>query len=53
MTVLLNNTLKKKNRLDMNIGGHDIPLIPIYISLAERIRSRYNKYYEVTKNITD
>jgi len=37
----------------MNADGHDTPLIPIYISLAECIRSRYNKYDEVTKNITD
>jgi len=37
----------------MNVDGHDTPVIPIYISLAECIRSRYNKYDEVTKNITD
>jgi hypothetical protein len=37
----------------MNVEGHDTPLIPIHISLTACIRSRYNKYDEVTKNITD
>lgn len=36
----------------MNVDEHDTPPIPIYISLAECIWSKHNKY-EVTKNITD
>jgi hypothetical protein len=44
---------EEEERHDMNVDGHDTPLIPIYISLTECIRSWYNKYGEVTKNITD
>ena len=36
MTMLLNNTQKKRH--DMNVDGHDTPLIPVYISLAECIK---------------
>lgn len=50
MTVLLNNTLKKKRYI--SVDEHETPLIPIYISLVECIRSKYNKYGDVTKNIT-
>jgi hypothetical protein len=37
----------------MNVDGHDTPPVPIYISLNECSKSQYNKYGEVTKNITD